>query len=229
MTRIEQLRRYAGIGLTLAIIALTCVVSFVAFGRPALVQQLILWPPAIARRGEYWRLLSYGLIHADPGHLFFNMVTLYFFGRAMEPLFVGRLGPAGYLAFYLGALLVSILPTYLRNRNNANYHSLGASGAVSAVLFAFILLQPWALIFVFFIPVPAIVYAVLYVGYKFNDNWVMNSELEFEHASTGSGGSVSVEFNNRFAEDPHDLKLRHDGTTFAFPTVGSGDARTAAT
>ena len=141
--------------LTLAIIALTCVVSFVAFGRPALVQQLILWPPAIARRGEYWRLLSYGLIHADPGHLFFNMVTLYFFGRAMEPLFVGRLGPAGYLAFYLGALLVSILPTYLRNRNNPNYHSLGASGAVSAVLFAFILLQPWALIFVFFIPVPA--------------------------------------------------------------------------
>jgi membrane associated rhomboid family serine protease len=152
--------------LTLAIIALTCVVSFLAFGRPALVQQLILWPPAIARRAEYWRLLSYGLIHADPGHLFFNMVTLYFFGRAMEPLFVGRLGPAGYLAFYAGALLVSILPTYLRNRDNPNYHSLGASGAVSAVLFAFILLQPWALIFVFFLPVPAIVYAVLYIGYS---------------------------------------------------------------
>lgn len=152
--------------LTLAIIALTCVVSFLAFGRPALVQRLILWPPAIARRAEYWRLLSYGLIHADPGHLFFNMVTLYFFGRAMEPLFVGRLGPAGYLAFYAGALLVSILPTYLRNRDNPNYHSLGASGAVSAVLFAFILLQPWALIFVFFLPVPAIVYAVLYIGYS---------------------------------------------------------------
>ena len=152
--------------LTLALIALTCVVSFLAFGRPALMQQLILWPPAIARRGEYWRLLSYGLIHADAGHLFFNMVTLYFFGRAMEPLFVARIGPAGYLGFYAGALLASILPTYLRNRDNPDYHSLGASGAVSAVLFAFILLQPWALIFVFFLPVPSIVYAVLYIGYS---------------------------------------------------------------
>ena len=152
--------------LTLAIIAVTCAVSFLAFSRPLLLQRLILWPPAIARRGEYWRLLSYGLIHADAGHLFFNMVTLYFFGRAMEPLFVARIGAAGYLAFYAGALLASILPTYLRNRDNPDYHSLGASGAVSAVLFAFILLQPWALIFVFFLPVPAIVYAVLYVGYS---------------------------------------------------------------
>ena len=176
--------------LTLAIIALTCVVSFVAFGRPALVQQLILWPPAIARRGEYWRLLSYGLIHADPGHLFFNMVTLYFFGRAMEPLFVGRLGPAGYLAFYLGALLVSILPTYLRNRNNANYHSLGASGAVSAVLFAFILLQPWALIFVFFIPVPAIVYAVLYVGYSIYMDQARKDNINHSAHLWGAGYGV---------------------------------------
>ena len=178
--------------LTLAIIALTCVVSFLAFGRPALVQQLILWPPAIARRGEYWRLLSYGLIHADPGHLFFNMVTLYFFGRAMEPLFVGRLGPAGYLAFYFGALLVSILPTYLRNRNNPNYHSLGASGAVSAVLFAFILLQPWALIFVFFIPVPAIVYAVLYVGYSIYMDRARKDNINHSAHLCGAGYGVLV-------------------------------------
>ncbi|MGN0861993.1 MAG: rhomboid family intramembrane serine protease, partial [Stenotrophomonas koreensis] len=68
--------------------------------------------------------------------------------------------------FYLGALVVSILPTYLKNKNNPNYLSLGASGAVSAVLFAFILLSPWSLIFVLFIPAPAIVYAVFYVGYS---------------------------------------------------------------
>src|SRR5690606_28863997 len=73
---------------------------------------------------------------------------------------------AGYVLFYAGGLLVSILPSYLANRNNPAYRSLGASGAVSAVLFAFILLQPWAMLYVFFIPAPAIVFAVVYVGYS---------------------------------------------------------------
>jgi membrane associated rhomboid family serine protease len=68
--------------------------------------------------------------------------------------------------FYAGGLLVSILPSYLANRNNPAYRSLGASGAVSAVLFAFILLQPWAILYVFFIPAPAIVFAVAYVAYS---------------------------------------------------------------
>jgi membrane associated rhomboid family serine protease len=94
------------------------------------------------------------------------MVTLYFFGRVMEPLFVSRIGVIGYALFYVGALVMSILPTYMQNRENPDYHSLGASGAVSAILFAFILVQPWSLIFVFFLPVPAIIYAALYIGYS---------------------------------------------------------------
>ena len=69
------------------------------------------------------------------------------------------IGPLGFVLFYLSAIVVAILPTYLRHRHDPHYRSLGASGAVSAVLFAFILLQPWSLIFVFFLPVPAIVYA----------------------------------------------------------------------
>ena len=76
------------------------------------------------------------------------------------------IGQVGFALFYLSAILVAILPTYLRHRHDPRYRSLGASGAVSAVLFAFILVQPWSLIFVFFLPVPAIVYAVLYVGYS---------------------------------------------------------------
>ena len=117
-------------------------------------------------RDRFWRLGSYGFVHADIGHLAFNMITLYFFGRAMEPVFVGLIGQAGYLAFYLGALVISILPTYIANRNNAEYRSLGASGAVAAVLFSFILIQPWAMLFVFFVPMPAILYAVLYTAYS---------------------------------------------------------------
>jgi membrane associated rhomboid family serine protease len=94
------------------------------------------------------------------------MITLYFFGRHVERMFAPYLGVFGFALFYLSAVLVAILPTYLRHRHDASYRSLGASGAVSAVLFAFILVQPWALIFVFFLPVPAIVYAVLYIGYS---------------------------------------------------------------
>ena len=152
--------------LTLAIIAVTCVVSWVAFKDRKLMQRLLLWPPAVQKKHEYWRLLSYGLVHADFQHLLFNMITLFFFGRAMEWLYVQHLGLLGFLWFYLGGLLVSILPSYIHNRKNPNYHSLGASGAVSAVLFAFILLSPWSMIIVFVIPVPAILYAVAFLGYS---------------------------------------------------------------
>jgi len=154
------------ISITLIIIVATAGVSLAAFRDPQLLQRLILWPPAISRGGQYWRLLTYGLVHANGAHLLFNMVTLYFFGRAIEPLITLYTGDAGYVLFYAGGLLVSILPSYLANRNNPAYRSLGASGAVSAVLFAFILLQPWAILYVFFIPAPAIVFAVAYVAYS---------------------------------------------------------------
>jgi membrane associated rhomboid family serine protease len=151
---------------TLIILAVTCIVSFMAFSNRNLIDDLILWPPAIERKKQYWRLVTYGLIHADGMHLLFNMMTLFFFGRIMEPLFNESLGAFGFVLFYIGALVVSILPTYLKNRHNSNYRSLGASGAVSAVMFAFILYSPWAKILVYFLPVPAIIYAVLYVVYS---------------------------------------------------------------
>ena len=149
----------------LLIIAVTCVVSFMAFSNARLIDRLILWPPAITRGKEYWRLATCGLIHADPPHLLFNMVTLYFFGRLMESFFVPRIGEIGYLLFYVGGLVASSLPSWYEHRSDAGYRSLGASGAVSAVLFAFILLMPWATIYVIVLPVPAIIYAVLYLAY----------------------------------------------------------------
>jgi len=151
---------------TYALIAITCLVSWMAFNNRKLADRLILWPPAIDKHKQYDRLLTYGFIHADFMHLLFNMITLYFFGRQIEVLMTGLVGVWVYPMFYLSALAISILPTYLKNQHNPNYLSLGASGAVSAVLFAFILIAPWQLIFVFFIPLPAIVFAVLYVGYS---------------------------------------------------------------
>nr|WP_199045375.1 rhomboid family intramembrane serine protease [Dyella sp. ASV24] len=152
--------------ITLIIIAITAVVSFMAFNNARLMNDLILWPPAITRNREYHRLVTYGVVHADFGHLLFNMITLFFFGRVMEGFFAARLGTMGFALFYIVGLVVSILPTYLSNRNNPNYRSLGASGAVSAVLFSYILLAPWSRIVVFVLPMPAIIYAVLYVVYS---------------------------------------------------------------
>jgi membrane associated rhomboid family serine protease len=152
---------------TLALIAVTVVVSWQAFEKPRLLNRLILWPPAVDRQRQYDRLLTHGFIHADWGHLIFNMVTLYSFGPAMERHFAGRITAIGYLVFYLSAVVVAILPTYMRHQHDASYRSLGASGAVSAVLFAFILLDPWAGIYLFFIPIaiPAFLFAGLYLAY----------------------------------------------------------------
>ncbi len=153
--------------ITYVLIGVTALVSWLAFKDRKLADRLVLWPPAIDRHKQYDRLVTYGFIHADFPHLLFNMITLYFFGRLVEKLMASITGHWWvYLLFYLSALVVSILPSYLKNQKNPNYLSLGASGAVSAVLFAFILVSPWSLIFVFFIPAPAILYAVFYVGYS---------------------------------------------------------------
>lgn len=156
------------LSLTTIIVAVTCLVSWLAFNNPRLVERLILWPPAIDRQKQYDRLVTHGFIHADWMHLIFNMVTLWSFGRAMEAFYVERIGHIGYLAFYLSAIVIAILPTYMRHRRDAGYRSLGASGAVSAVLFAFILLAPWSPIYLFFIPIgiPAFLFAAIYVGYS---------------------------------------------------------------
>ncbi|HTQ63319.1 MAG TPA: rhomboid family intramembrane serine protease [Puia sp.] len=154
--------------LTISIIVLTCLISITGFSNSKLIDELIFWPPAISRRRQYYRFVTSGLIHADYMHLAFNMITLFFFGRAMEASYTSELGlpPYSFLLLYVGSLIASLLPTYFKHRNDYNYKSLGASGAVCAVLFSYILLRPWEKILVFFIPFPAIVYALLFLGYS---------------------------------------------------------------
>ena len=154
--------------LTLVIVAVTVLVSWRAFNDHKLLDRLILWPPAVERRKQYDRLLGYGFVHADWMHLLFNMITLWSFGTAVERAFSQMITPAGYVLFYLSAIVVSILPTYISHRRDPNYRSLGASGGVSAVLFSFILFDPWSTLIIFPIPlpIPAFLFAVLYVGYS---------------------------------------------------------------
>ncbi|SDY25455.1 Membrane associated serine protease, rhomboid family [Lysobacter sp. yr284] len=153
--------------ITFVLIAVTVLVSWQAFEKRRLYERLVLWPPGVERFRQYDRLLTHGFVHADWMHLLFNMITLYFFGRAVEGVFSQLVGPGMFALFYLSAIVVAILPSYLRHRKDAGYVSLGASGAVSAVLFAFVLVDPWNWIIVFVIPVPAVVYAIAYVGYSY--------------------------------------------------------------
>jgi membrane associated rhomboid family serine protease len=154
--------------ITISIIFLTTVISLAGFRYGKVVDELIFWPPAINKQHQYYRFITCGLIHADYMHLIFNMVTLYFFGTIMESMYQRELGLPNYyyLALYIGALIVSNIPTYLKHRNDYDYRSLGASGAVSAVLFAFILMSPWQRIIVLVFPVPAIVYGAIFLVYS---------------------------------------------------------------
>lgn len=127
------------------------------------MNRLILTPYWIERKKEYYRFITSGFIHADLKHLIFNMISLYFFGYIVE----AWLGTGLYVLLYITAIVVSDIPTYLKHKNNSNYASLGASGAVSAVIFASILLHPINLIFIYFIPMPAIVFGILYLAYSY--------------------------------------------------------------
>ena len=154
--------------ITTIIIVLTCIISFLAFNNPRLMNTLIFWPPAVSMRHQYYRFVTCGFIHADIMHLAFNMFTLYFFGKALELYYMGDLGLQHfyYPVLYFSALIVANIPSYLKHQDDYGYRSLGASGAVCAVLFAFILLRPWAPIILFVIKMPAIIYALLFLGYS---------------------------------------------------------------
>lgn len=156
------------LSITLIIVIITAIVSITGFSNQKVIDDLIFYPPAVNKRNQYYRFFSCGLIHADWMHLIFNMATLYFFGDGVEKGFVELMGPSGryvYLLMYITALLVSLLPTYFKNRDNYHYRSLGASGAVSAVIFAGLMLAPETEVFIFFIPIPipGFIFAPLYL------------------------------------------------------------------
>lgn len=146
---------------TLIIIAITALISIAAFSNDELYNKLILWPRYMNTAVEYHRLLTSGFIHADWNHLFFNMFTLYMFGRIAEGLMGGL-----FVVLYLTGIIVASLPSFLKNRNNSSYRSLGASGGVSAVVFFCIYFMPWSTIYVFILPVPSILFAAGYLIYS---------------------------------------------------------------
>ncbi len=153
--------------ITILLIAANAIFSFIGFSNQSLLSKAIGWPYYEKREKQYYRFITSGFLHADWMHLIFNMFTLYFFGRNLEFIFsaAGLGGNIAYLALYFLGLIVSSYPSYLKHNNDENYRSLGASGAVSAVVFASIIFSPWGQIGVYGIPISMLLYAVLYLVY----------------------------------------------------------------
>ena len=160
----------------LILLGLTVAVSVYAWSNHEVMTSWILDPYQMNRRGGQWyRFLTSGFLHADWGHLLFNMVTLYSFGGLALNAFTSELGNTpgivSFLVLYLGGIIVSDLPTYFRHRHDPGYRSLGASGGVASVLFAGILFQPTGKVSMMFLPpqlsIPGFIWGVLYLMYSY--------------------------------------------------------------
>lgn len=159
---------FADFPVTNGLIAANVIYSLIALNSQVVLSKSIMWPFGVKRYNQFYRFISSGFIHADFMHLFFNMFTLFFFGKVVE-LYFSRYGLGGniaYLILYFVGLVASDLPTYFKQKDNYNYHSLGASGAVSAVVFAAIVFNPWGSIYLYgAIKLSAFLYAILYIAY----------------------------------------------------------------
>lgn len=154
--------------ITIIILVATILLSLLTFKSPKTGGQLIFYPVIIAQEKQWYRFITYGFIHADIPHLFFNMYAFYLFGSVTENAFnamFGHLGSIIYILLYFLSLIACVIPDYLKYRNDPNYRSLGASGAVSAVVFAYILINPLQGIGLIFIPIyiPGFLFGIIFL------------------------------------------------------------------
>lgn len=153
--------------MTIYIIIANVLLSLVCFRNNELLSKMIFNPYMVSQHKQWYRFITSGFVHADFLHLFLNMFVLYRFGPIVENHFVlinGESGSVLFLIYYLMGLVVSILPTYFRNKDNQFYNSLGASGSVSAVLFSFILFFPLQKIYLYgLLGIPGILAGVGYL------------------------------------------------------------------
>lgn len=157
----------------IVIMVATILISLKAMNDPSMKEKWMYSPYIVKNSKESYRIISHIFIHADMGHLIFNMFTLYFLGRNLEYSLVAEFGLIkGELHFisiyFIGALFATLIP-YFRNQDNPGYRSLGASGSVSAVVFAMILWWPEMPLNLIFLPgldIPAYWFGLFYLAYE---------------------------------------------------------------
>lgn len=184
---------------TVILIIITVGISWYAWKNHELMQNWIMYPYAVQRDNSWYRFITSGFLHADYIHLFFNMFVLYSFGhgngQGIEFFLRGYLGSTlgvlAYLLIYIGGIIVSDIPTFIKHKNNPAYTALGASGGVASILFASILMDPLSDIGILFIPIgiPGFIFGILYLMYshyqaqKMGDN--INHDAHFYGAVYG--------------------------------------------
>ncbi|MCB0661472.1 MAG: rhomboid family intramembrane serine protease [Saprospiraceae bacterium] len=153
--------------MTIIIVIVTALISYYGFERVDMKRQLMLYPFAIKNRGEYYRFLTHGFVHANWNHLLINMFVLFQFGTVVEHIFAtfsGQWSHLIFVLFYLSAIVFSSLVDYAQHQNNPAYGALGASGATSATLIGYVMIAPWQ--WFIFPPLPAILMVVAYLWYS---------------------------------------------------------------
>ena len=178
--------------ITIGLLIVTVLISYQALQAPGLMNRLCHHPYSEAQSGQYERLLTAGFVHGSWGHLFINMFVLYQFGGMIEDLFTSifgtLLGNILFILFYLSAIVFANVGTFIRYKDYSGFSSVGASGVTSALLFIYALFAPWEMFI--FPPVPAIVFAILYVIYS---SWASkNTNDRIDHMAHLWGGLYGV-------------------------------------
>ncbi|KAF0237826.1 MAG: Rhomboid family [Prolixibacteraceae bacterium] len=157
--------------ITYFIIGFTVLVSYLAFQNHELMDKLQFNAAKVIHQKQYYRLVSHAFIHANWPHLLVNMFVLFFFGRGIEQYFGHYFENRAifyFLLLYFGGILASNLWSLIKHQNNYYYNAVGASGAVSAMLFAFIFFNPWEKLYFFgILPIPGILFAAGYLFYSY--------------------------------------------------------------
>jgi membrane associated rhomboid family serine protease len=177
---------FDAISITNIIVGITCLVSLVGLQNQTVKGLLIFHPATIREHHQWYRFLTSGFVHTDMVHLAINMFVLWSFGNAIEsyyyPAYLGEFSAEKYMALYVGGIVTSSLPSYLRHNRNPRYAALGASGGVSAVVFAAILFEPWQNLYLYgVIAIPQILAGAAYLFYS----WYMDKR------STGNIGHMA--------------------------------------
>lgn len=204
--------------ISIALCIITGLISYQGFQNRSIVEKLKHHPVSEQQNKEYYRLLSSGFVHGGWLHLLINLFVLYTFGpvveREYEGVFGSTFGPIMFLLMYLSAIAFADLPTLFKHKNNPSYAAVGASGAVSGVIFIYVLFNPWHQLALYgIIPFRAILGAVAYLAYSV---WASKNRNDgIDHSAHFAGALYGMAFTIIFC--PSVLSLFYKELTTGFP------------
>lgn len=173
--------------ITFFIIGINVLVFMAVYQAPKIMELGMLMPYRTVRNNTWYELITSGFLHGGLTHLLFNMITLLFFGPVIEQ----TIGQEHFVILYVTGLLASSIPSLIKHRDNPEYATIGASGAVESVLFAFIIIYPFESIYLFLIPIgiPAILFGFIFIGYSI---WASKKEGKINHEAHIAGAAWGI-------------------------------------